>query len=90
MYFGKRGVTNDQVFENMIQESLIDQNFKNLFEDKPICLDESVKDALVSYTPPKKKIVDLSFEVTFEDEFKFIENHIMATLIIEKHLEGGE
>ena len=32
--------TNDQAFENMIQESLIDQSFENLFEDKPMCLTE--------------------------------------------------
>jgi len=32
--------TNDQGFENIIQESLIDQNFENLFENKPICLAE--------------------------------------------------
>ena len=30
--------TNDQAFQNMIQEALIDQIFENLFEDKPICL----------------------------------------------------
>ena len=27
--------TNDQSFENMIQEYLIDKSFENLFEDKP-------------------------------------------------------
>ena len=71
--------TNDQGFKNIIQESLIDQSFENLFEDKPICLDESVKNALISYTPPKK-IVDLSFEVMFEDELKLIGNLILWTL----------
>ena len=65
----------------MIQESLIDQSSENLFEDELIGLDESVSDALVSYTPPKK-IVDLSIEVMFEDELKFIGNYIVATLII--------
>ena len=55
----------------MIQKSLIDQSFENLFEDKLICLAESVRNVLVSYTPPKK-IIDLSFEVMFEDELKFI------------------
>ena len=44
-------------------------------------LDESVRDALVSYTT-SKKIVDLSFEVMFEDELKFIGNHTVATLIM--------
>ena len=52
--------TNDQAFENLIQESLINQSFGNLFEDELICLDESVRDALVSYIP-LKKIYDLSF-----------------------------
>jgi len=46
--------TNDQVFENMMQESLINQSFENLFEDELICLDESVRDALVSYTSSKE------------------------------------
>ena len=36
---------------------------------------------MVSYTPPKK-IVDLSFELMFEDELKFIGNHIVTTLIM--------
>ena len=65
----------------MIQESLINQSSENLVEDEFIYLDESVRDALVSYTPPRK-IVDLSFEVMFEDEFKFIGKHIVATLIM--------
>ena len=43
-------------------------------------MDESNRDALVSYTPPKK-IVDLSFEVMFEDELKFLSNHIVDTPI---------
>jgi len=42
--------TNNQLRENIIQEPLIDQSFENLFEDELICLDESIKDALVSYT----------------------------------------
>jgi len=64
-----------------VDEPTNDQSFENLFEDKPICLDESVRDALVSYTPPKK-IVDLSIEVMFEDELRFIRKHIVATLIM--------
>ena len=70
--------TNDHTFQNLIQESLINQSSENLFEDELIYLDEPVRDALVSYTPPKK-IVDLSFEVMFEDELKFIGNHIVDT-----------
>jgi len=73
--------TNDQTFQNLIQDSLINQSSKNLSEDELICLDKSVRDALVSYTPPKK-IVDLNFEVMFEDELRFIGNHIVATLIM--------
>ena len=63
--------TNDRSFENKIQEPLIGQSFENLFEDELMCLDESIRDALVNYTPPKK-IIDLSFEVIFEDELKFL------------------
>ena len=60
----------------MIQETLIDQSFENLFEDKLIYLDESVRNTLVSYTSPKK-ITDPSFEVMFEDELKFPCNYIV-------------
>ena len=56
--------TNDQTFQNLIQGSLINQSSKNLVEDELIYLDESVRDALVSYTPPKK-IVHLTCEVMF-------------------------
>jgi len=72
---------NNHAFENMIQESLSNQNFENLFEDKLVCLDESVRETLVIYTPPRK-IVNLSIEVMFEDELKFIGKHIVATLIM--------
>jgi len=44
-------------------------------------LDESVRDALVGYTPPNK-IIDPSFEVMFEDEPKFLGNHIMTLIIL--------
>ena len=72
--------TNDQSFDNAFQEPRIDQSFKNPFEFELISLDESNRDALVSYTPPKK-IVDLSFEVMFKDELKFLSNHIVDTPI---------
>ena len=72
--------TNDQTFENIIQESRIDQGFE-IFWRGLIFLDESITDALVSYTPPKT-IIDPSFEVMFEDEFKFPDNHIVNTLIM--------
>ena len=65
----------------MIQEPQIDQNFEKLFENKLICLDESTRDALVHYTPPKK-IVDLSVEMIFKDKLKFSGNHNVDTLIM--------
>ena len=72
---------NDHTFQNLIQESLINQSFETLFEDELIYLNESVSDALVNYTPPKK-IIDLSIEVMFADELKVIGNHIVVTLIM--------
>ena len=41
-----------------------------------MCLDESIRDALVSFTPPEK-IVNQSFEVMFEDALKFLGIHIV-------------
>jgi len=73
--------TNDQAFENMIQKPLIDRSLENLFEDELICLNESIRYALVSYTPPKK-IAYPSFEVMFKDELKFLDNHIVDTPIV--------
>ena len=67
---------NDQSLENIIQEPLIDQSFENFFEDKLMCLGESNRDVLISYTPPKE-IIDLNFEVMFEDEFKFLSIHVV-------------
>ena len=37
----------------IIKETQIDQSFENYFEEKLIYLDESIRDVLVSYTPPK-------------------------------------
>jgi len=34
--------TNDQIFENIIQEAQIDKSFENCFEEELICLDESI------------------------------------------------
>jgi len=65
----------------MIQEPLIDQNFEKLFENELICLDESTRDALVHYTPPKK-IVDMSVEVIFKYKLKFLGNHNKDTPIM--------
>ena len=73
--------TNDQAFENMIQKPLIDRSLENLFEDELICLNESIRYALVSYTPPKK-IAYPSFEVMFKDELMFLDNHIVDTPIV--------
>jgi len=49
--------TNNQAFENIIQESLTDQSFEKLFENELICLDESVRDALVSYTLQRNLLI---------------------------------
>ena len=73
--------SNNQSFKIIIQEPLIEQNFKKLFEDELICLDESTRDALVHYTPPKK-IVDLSVKVIFKDKLKFLNNHNVNTPIM--------
>ena len=51
--------TNDQSFEIIIQESLIDQSFENLFEDELIYLDESIRDALISYTLLKQLLIQV-------------------------------
>jgi len=73
--------TNDQSSENIIQESLIDQSFENLFEDELMCLNELIRDVLISCTPPEE-IIDQSFEVMFEDELKFLGNHVVDTPIM--------
>ena len=46
-----------------------------------MCLDESIRDALVSYTLPEE-IVDQNFEVMFEDELKFLDNYVVDTQIV--------
>ena len=43
------------------QEPQIDQSFENLIEDELNCLDDSIRDTLVSYIPPKD-IVHSSLE----------------------------
>jgi len=45
-----------------------------------MCLGESNRDVLISYTPPKE-IIDLNFEVMFEDELKFLDIHVVGTPI---------
>jgi len=72
--------TNEQISENIIQKPLINQNLENLFEDKLMYLDESIRDVLVSYTP-SKEIIDLSVEVMFEDELKFLGIDVVDTPI---------
>jgi len=44
---------NDQSFENITQELQIDKSLENLFEDELNYLDESIRNALVSYITPK-------------------------------------
>ena len=56
------------------------QSFENCFEEKLISLNESIRDSLVSYTPPKV-IIDPSLEVKFEDELKFLDIHVVDTPI---------
>ena len=57
--------TYDQSAENMIQDPLIDKSFENFFENEVTRLDESIRDASISYSPPEK-IGDTSFEVIIE------------------------
>jgi len=74
--------TNDQSFDNTLQELRINQNFENLFKDELICLDESIRDTLISYSSPEE-IGDTSFEVVIEDELKLLGNHIVDTPIMQ-------
>ena len=60
-------LTNAQSFEIIFQEPQTDQSFEDLLEDKLKCLDESIRDALVSYTSPKL-MVNSSFEEMYDDE----------------------
>jgi len=60
---------------------MIDQSFENLFENELMCLNELIRDALVSYAPPEE-IINKSFEVIFEDELKFLNNHVVDTSIV--------
>ena len=68
--------TNDQSFEIIFQGPLTDQSFENLFKDKLKCLDESIRDAFVSYTP-SKEIVNSNFEEMYEDELKILSIHVV-------------
>ena len=45
-----------------------------------MCLDESNRDVLVSYAPPKE-IINLNFEVIFENEFNFLGIHVVEAPI---------
>ena len=68
--------TNDQSFEIIFQGPLTDQSFENLFKDKLKCLDESIRDAFVSYTS-SKEIVNSNFEEMYEDELKILSIHVV-------------
>ena len=86
VFFGRRKLdlniftfnepTNDQSVENITQEPQIDKSFKNLFEDELNHLDESIRDALPSYIPPKD-MVNPSFEEMYEKELKILGIHII-------------
>ena len=41
-----------------------------------MCLNESIRDAFVRYSPPKE-IGDTSFEVMFENELRFLDIYIV-------------
>ena len=43
-------------------------------------MDESIRDALISYSPPEE-IGDPNFEVMFEDDPKFLGIHVIDALI---------
>ena len=58
------------------QEPQIGQSFENLFEDELNCLDDSIRDALVSYIPPKD-LVNSSFDEMYEDELIFLGIHVV-------------
>ena len=73
--------TNDQSFEIIFQEPQTDQSFENLFEDKLKCLDESIRDVLVSYIP-SKEMVNSSFGEINEDELKILGIHVVYALIV--------
>jgi len=68
------------------QEPQIDQSFENLFEDELNCLDDSIRDTLVSYIPPKN-IVNSSFEEMYEDELIFLDIHVAPIILCENEDE---
>ena len=75
------------------QEPQIDQCFGNLFEDELNCLDDSIRDALLSYIPPKD-IVNLSIEERYEDELIFLGIYVALKILFDNKDEfvksGGE
>jgi len=75
------------------QEPKINQSFKNLFEDELNYLDDSIKDDLVSYVPPKD-IVNSSFEEMYEDELIFLGIYVARIILCDNEDEfvkiGGE
>ena len=60
---------------------------------KTSCLDDSIRDALVSYIPPKD-LVNSSFEEMYEDELIFLGIHVAPIILCDNEDEfvksGGE
>jgi len=63
------------LFENITQEHQIDKIFKHPFENELNCLDESIRDALVSYIPPKD-MINSSLEEMYKETLKVSSIHI--------------
>ena len=68
------------------QEPQIDQSFEDFFEDELNFLDDSIKDALVSYIPPKD-IVNSSFEEMYEDELIFLGIYVALKILFDNEDE---
>ena len=83
--FGKRSLDLSIL---TFEDPPIDQSFDvhendqslELFKDKFLCFDESIRDASVIHKPPMG-MVDLWFEVNCEDKFKFCGDHVEDTSI---------
>ena len=60
--------------------------FENLFEDELNCMDDSIRNALFSYIPPKD-IVNLSFEKIYEDKLMFLGIHVVPIILCDNEDE---
>ena len=91
-YPWNRGVTYP-IFGCNYQEPQIYQSFENLFEDELNYLDDSIRDASISYIP-LKELVNSSFEDMYEDELMFLSIHVAPIILCDSEDEfvksGGE